>query len=166
MVLENGWEYVDREIGKKIACIVPVFVDVKGDKYIILIKEFRIPLKKYVIGLPAGLVGDVEEGEDLEKGALRELIEETGYSGRIRYLTHGPSSAGLSNEIIHLYMADQLEKVGEGGGDETENIEVISVLESEIKTWLENESKKENCLVDLKVYQGLYFVKVMEDIID
>lgn len=160
IVIENGWEYAERTVGKKIACIAPVLVQ-DNKKHLVLIKEFRVALKKYVISCPAGLIGDNKE-EDMEAGALRELEEETGYTGRLRYIMHGPPSAGMSNEVIHFYVADKLVKIGSGGGDDTENIEVILVPLNDVKTWLEEAAKQSDQLIDPKIYVGLYYTTLLD----
>jgi ADP-ribose pyrophosphatase len=161
LVNRNSWEYAERTTGNKIACIAPVLIE-DGRKYFILIKEFRVSLQKYIIACPAGLIGDNDVEENMEAGALRELEEETGYRGRLRYVTHGPPSAGMSNEVIHFYVADQLIKVGKGGGDSTENIEVIVVPMDNITWYLQCAAKEEDKLVDPKVYVGLYYAALLD----
>ncbi len=62
------------------------------------------------------MVGDHDAQESLEDGAKRELREETGYSGgQIEYLFNGPSSAGMTSEILSFYLAHGLRKVEEVG---------------------------------------------------
>ena len=158
VVKEGNWEYVERTNGNEVVYIVPIL---KTDrKYVIFIKEYRIPLKAYVVGFPAGLVGDTVE-ETIETAAQRELIEETGYKAeRMRYLTKGPSSSGLSPENVHFYLADRLTQLTLGGGDETENISVHKVPLEEANNWLESEMKKGSVL-DVKAYLGLYFAEKM-----
>jgi ADP-ribose pyrophosphatase len=125
----------------------------------ILIDQYRVPLGKRVVEFPAGLVGDSEAAEEsLETAALRELIEETGYSAaRMERVASGPPSAGLSPESVDIFLATGLRKVGEGGGDETEDIEVALVPLSEVDSWLEKKIA-EGCAVDPKVYAGLYLL--------
>ncbi len=158
VVRQGTWEYVERTTGKDVAYIIPILIK-DGTPYLIFIKEWRIPVQQYVIGFPAGLVGDVDSGEDIEVAASRELIEETGYSaGRMRLMCSGPPSAGLSNETIHFYIADQLKVVGLGGGDETESIDVLTVPLDNVQIWLERQSMKENIVIGPKVYIGLYWI--------
>jgi len=161
IVVDNGWEYAERTVGKRIAIIAPVLVSDSG-KYLVVIREFRVALNKYVVSCPAGLIGDIDNEESMEAGALRELEEETGYRGRLRYITHGPPSAGMSNEVIHFYVADQLVKVGNGGGDSTENIEVILVPLDQVTSWLEEAAKRSDQLVDPKIYVGLYYTTLLD----
>jgi ADP-ribose pyrophosphatase len=156
LVERNGWEYVTRNT-KDVAIIMPVMDDGK----IILIKEFRQPLQKYVIGLPAGLVGDKGEDEEVSDAAGRELIEETGFQAECieLLLENSPSSSGMTTETFNFLMASKLTKVSEGGGDDTEDIEVIIIDPRDIEThkieWL-----KQGYVIDPKIYIGLYFLNL------
>ncbi|EPH93638.1 hydrolase, NUDIX family [Enterococcus faecalis 13-SD-W-01] len=78
---------------------------------LLLVKQFRKPLEKVILEIPAGKI-DPGENNSPEKTALRELEEETGY--RAQSLTHLTSmylSPGFANEILHIYHAHDLEKV-------------------------------------------------------
>lgn len=151
------WEFVERVNASGAVIIIPALIK-DGKPHIVLIKEYRVPLQAYNISLPAGLVGDVHSGEDYKEAAQRELLEETGYeAGRLRHLTEGYASSGLSNELLVFYLADQLEKFSDGGGDGTEDITVQVVPIDEIDGWLE-ERKKEHCCIDPKIYIALYFI--------
>src|SRR2546423_578807 len=97
LVRRNGWEYVERPHGGGAVFILAVTVDGAA----LLTKEYRVPLDKVVVGLPAGLVGDLDAKETLEIAVKREIIEETGYEAEtVEFLTAGPTSAGLTNEVI------------------------------------------------------------------
>ena len=101
------WEYADRHTCAGAVAIVAV----TDDRRLILVEQFRIPLSRNVIELPAGLVGDVagEEHEDMAVAARRELLEETGYeAGDMRWLFAGPSSAGLTSELVDFFLAERL----------------------------------------------------------
>ncbi|EKD26525.1 MAG: NUDIX hydrolase [uncultured bacterium] len=155
-LLKKGrWEFVER---KGITGIV-VIIAITHDNKIILTEQFRPPVNRNVIELPAGLVGDIpgEEHESLETAAKRELLEETGYkAGKLTQIFQGPPSAGLSKEIVTFFLATDLVKDGHGGGDETEDIIVHSVKVAEFDTWINNKIN-EDLLVDPKIYAGLYF---------
>ena len=163
LVVEDNWEYVERVGNMEAAIIVPVFVDVTypiGDprrNKIVIIQEYRVPLKQNCYGLPAGLVGDHESNEDPLIAAHRELEEETGYkAGQMRYLMSGPPSSGLSNEKLHFYLADKLVKVSDEVGVGGEQITVHLVQIDEAYEWLMN-VVDDNNVVDPKVFLGLYF---------
>jgi ADP-ribose pyrophosphatase len=151
------WEYVERTKTSGIVAVLPI----TDQDEIILVEQFRIPVGKRTIELPAGLAGDVagEETEELAKAAQRELLEETGYEAQtMELLTEGPPSSGLCTEIITFFRARGLKKVGDGGGDGTENIQVHHVPRAGINAWLEAR-RAAGCLVDYKIYATLYFTK-------
>ena len=113
-----------------------------------------------VVDLPAGLAGDnsVNHGEDLAEAARRELRAETGYDARqMTLLTEGPSSAGLTSEIVTFFHAEHSRKVGDGGGDDSENIQVHEVALPEIEAWLTQQAAQEKW-IDPKIYAALFFV--------
>lgn len=160
IIKEGNWEYIERTTGKHVVYIIPVNKNKFGENEFIFIEEYRIPLKRIVVGFPAGLVGDLDylSKEKIVTAAYRELEEETGYTaGRMRYLVSGPSSSGLSDEIIHTYLADKLIKTGNGGGVDGENIEVHKVPFHKAEDWLAERDKMDEYVIDIKVYIGLYF---------
>ena len=92
---------------------------------IILVKQFRYPVNKVTIEIPAGKLDS--EGEDPLICAERELSEETGFTaGKIRKLTSIATTVGFSNEWIHLYVAEDL-KPGKQHTDEDEFINCLKV---------------------------------------
>lgn len=123
-VLKDGtWEYVARARG--IAAAVIVAVD---DGHIVLVEQYRVPLGRRCLELPAGLVGDEVAGESAEVAAARELEEETGYrADRIEPLGVFHSSPGMVSEGFTLVRATGLARVGDGGGQEDEDIVVHRV---------------------------------------
>jgi len=131
------WEYVSRTRGMRAAAIIAID---KGD--VILVEQYRVPIGKICLEIPAGLIGDdpAFEGEAPEAAAMRELEEETGYrAGRMENLGEFYSSPGLVTESFTLLRAHDLTKVGEGGGTESEDITVHRVplrqLESFVAQW-------------------------------
>lgn len=154
------WEYVERVNANEAAIIIPVLIK-DSVRYMVLIEEWRIPLQGYNVGLPAGLLGDHGE-EEAVAGARRELVEETGYEpGRMRYVCSGPPSSGLSNEILHFFVADKLTKVSDEVGVDGEDITVHVVPLSEVEAWL-NEKSKQGRFIDPKVYMGLWFTTKLD----
>ena len=75
---QGKWEYVSRSRGIKAAVILAV-----EDGHVLLVEQFRVPLGKNCIELPAGLIGDETAGEYPLVAAGRELEEETGYRAEI-----------------------------------------------------------------------------------
>jgi ADP-ribose diphosphatase len=139
------WEALERlGIG---GIVVMVAVTPAGN--VILEKQFRPPVGREVLELPAGLV---ESDESMEVAAKRELIEETGWSaGKIEFLTEGPLSTGASTEALRAYLCTDLVHVGKNGGDDNEIIEVIEVPIHQAQEFLRT-AQKNGTLVDLKVF--------------
>ncbi|MEL7197653.1 MAG: NUDIX hydrolase [Pseudomonadota bacterium] len=124
------WEYVGRARGIRAAAIIAIDEDPDGTRHVILVSQYRVPLSKFCLEVPAGLVGDSEgsEGEPAIDAAARELEEETGYrAGSIEVLGEFYSSPGMVSECFTLLRATDLTKISEGGGLEDENITVHRV---------------------------------------
>lgn len=155
LLARGRWEYVTRTRGRLAAAIVALTYDDE----LVLVEQRRVPVDAQTIELPAGLIGDVDEGEAPELAARRELVEETGYEAQtLREVARGPSSAGLADEQIVIYLATDLRRVHAGGGDATEDIVVHHVPLSEVDAWLATQTAAGK-LVDLKVYAGLHFAR-------
>lgn len=113
------WEYVGRSRGIRAA----VMLAVDDADHVLLVEQYRVPLQSMCLELPAGLVGDQAEGEAIEAAAARELEEETGYrAARIEPLGDFASSPGMVSETFTLVRCTGLERVGEGGGVDDEDI--------------------------------------------
>jgi len=153
---DNGWEWVRRNNCRTVVVILPLL---DGDKTV-FVEQFRKPVGKYLIEFPAGLVGDGEDfGENVKLAAARELEEETGYyPDKLSYMVEGPASAGLSNENLEIFLAEGLNKTGEGGGVEGEDIVVHVVDLDKAEEWL-RAKQDEGKVIDLKVWGGLYFLE-------
>jgi len=117
------WEYVGRARGIRAAAILAIDAGA-----VILVGQYRVPLGKYCLEFPAGLIGDETDGEDALTSAIRELEEETGYrAAQWAEIGEFASSSGLLGETFALVKATGLIKVGEGGGTEHEEIVVHRV---------------------------------------
>ena len=120
---EGTWEYVARARDIRAAVIVAIDADC-----VILVEQHRVPIGGPCLELPAGLVGDETEGEEIEAAAIRELEEETGYrAARMTELGDYFSSSGMSSEGFTLLRAEGLTRVGDGGGVAGESIAVHRV---------------------------------------
>jgi len=120
---QGKWEYVSRTRGIQAAVILAI-----DDGAVILVEQFRVPLGQRCLELPAGLVGDEDEGESVETSAARELEEETGYRpARVENLGFFYSSPGMVSEGFTLVRASELTRVSDGGGVAGEDITVHRV---------------------------------------
>ena len=133
------WEYVGRARGIRAAVILAIDEDADG-RHVLLVDQYRVPLGKRCIELPAGLVGDHDAGEDASLAASRELEEETGYlPGRLESLGKFFSSPGMVSESFTLFRAHDLVKTGDGGGVDSEDIRVhrvpLATLPDQITAW-------------------------------
>lgn len=152
-VERDGWEYITRK-QKGIVVIFPI-IETCGKYNLVLIDEYRKPLDRRVISLPAGLV---DVGEGAFDAARRELEEETGYRANSLELVGSdfPLSPGLTDECFNLFIARSLEKVSSGGGDENEDIKVVTIETDGFNDKL-NEMRSKGLLIDPKIYMGAYF---------
>jgi ADP-ribose pyrophosphatase len=158
LVSRDGWEYADRP---KVSGIV-IIVAVTKENKVLLVEQHRPPVGGPVVELPAGLAGDVagQEEEALEEAARRELLEETGYRAEsFTKLFEGPPSAGVSSEVLTFFRAEGLTKVTDGGGDESEDIQIHEVPLDQITQWLLGRAETEGVQIDPKIFAGLFFVK-------
>ncbi len=143
---KGRWEYVGRTRGIEAAVIVAVDND-----HILLVEQYRVPLGRRCLELPAGLVGDEDAGEALESAAARELEEETGYRpAAVRAAGKFASSPGMVSESFTLVVASGLTKVGDGGGVAGEDILVHRVPLAEIAGFIEAK-RAEGLAMDVKL---------------
>jgi 8-oxo-dGTP pyrophosphatase MutT (NUDIX family) len=92
---------------------------------VVLVRQYRPPLERMELGLPAGLV---ERGEKPESAARRELLEETGYSGgEWEPLGALASSPSLKDNWAYLFLARGVEEVAPPDPDEHELVELVKV---------------------------------------
>lgn len=140
------WEYVSRTQGVGAAVILAV-----DDGHVLLVEQYRVPLGRSCLELPAGLIGDENESEAVESAAARELEEETGYRpARMTGLGHYYSSPGMISEGFTLLRAEGLTKVSEGGGVEGENIIVHRVKLADVPAFVAAK-RAEGCGIDVRL---------------
>ncbi len=154
MVQRGTWEYATRNTQRPAVGIVAI----TDDQRVILVEQFRPPVGRAVVELPAGLVGDIAgaENETLLEAAKRELWEETGYAAtEWTDLGSGLSSPGLTDEAIVLFLARGLEQTGPGGGDASEEITIHTVGVGDVASWL----IAHNHTADMKLLAGLYLAQ-------
>ena len=101
-----------------------VIVAFRDENTILLVKQYRYPIAKTVLELPAG---KLEKGEDPFEAAKRELEEETGYcANKWTDLGYINTSPGFSDETLHIYLATGLAQQ-ETERDEDEFIELFTL---------------------------------------
>lgn len=144
---EGPWEYVSRARG--IRAVVIVAID--DDDQVLLIDQYRVPLGRRCLELPAGLVGDDHADDTPESAAVRELEEETGYTASdIENLGDYHSSPGMVSESFTLVRLRGLSRIGEGGGIEGEDIIVHRVPFAEVPAFVAAK-RAEGMAVDVKL---------------
>ena len=143
---KGKWEYVGRARGIKAAVILAI-----EDGDVILVEQYRVPLGRNCLELPAGLIGDEEAGEAIETAAARELEEETGYrSAHIEVVGCFYSSPGMVSESFTLVRARGLAKVSAGGGVAGEDIIVHRVALTKLADFI-TLKRSEGCGIDVKL---------------
>lgn len=145
-------EYKSGNAGIREVAIHPggaVVVPVLDDGRIVMIRQFRYPIQKVLLELPAG---KLEKGEDPMHCAVRELEEETGYkSDDFVKLGAIYTTPGFCTEILHIYMAKNL-KPGDHNREEGEyGMEVFEFTMDEIEEMI-----RKGELTDAKSICGIY----------
>ncbi|MFH1877265.1 MAG: NUDIX hydrolase [Candidatus Omnitrophota bacterium] len=149
---EVVWESVERKDLPDSIVIIPKLVP--SGKFV-LIKQFRHPLEKYVIGFPAGLyAGDLNH-------ALKELKEETGYTGRIvdasPELKANSGMTNMSTRVVYAEIDENapVNKYPEQELEPSEDIEVLLVEKKDMKGFLMSEYEK-----GAEIGAGLWYIFV------
>lgn len=121
VVLPDGRSAV-REVAEHAPVVVIVPLD--GDGNVLLVRQYRLPVQQSLLELPAG---GIDAGESVEEAVQRELREETGQrAGRLERLAAFYASPGYCDELMHLYLATELEP-SPLTADSDENIEVVLI---------------------------------------
>ena len=111
-----------REIVEHDDCVAIIAVDAEDN--LLLVRQFRKPVEKELLEIPAG---GIDPGEDAEAAVRREMREETGYlPGKVESLGGFYSTPGYCSEYLYLYLASDLTP-GQLVAEDTENIEVVRV---------------------------------------
>jgi ADP-ribose pyrophosphatase len=140
------WEYASR--ARDIGAVV-ILAEHEGK--VILVEQPRVAPDCRCIELPAGLVGDLDPDATVESTAIQELEEETGFTAeRVEQLGEFYSSPGMLSEGFTIVRAHGVSKVGEGGGDENEDIKVHLVARADIPNFLE-QKRAEGIGIDAKL---------------
>jgi len=146
--LPNG-ETATREIVRHPGAVAVVAII---DNKMLVVEQYRKPLEKVQVEIPAG---KLDTGEEPEAAARRELEEETGYRARsIVHLQSFSTSPGFADEIIHLYFTDDLEK-GEVQLDEDEFLACEAITLEQAQLYIQ-----EGRICDAKTLLAVYAWRV------
>lgn len=148
-VRDGKWEYVRRVGGVRAVAIV---AETDAGE-VLLVEQFRVPLGRRCLELPAGLIGDDHGGQDDDsiRAAHRELEEETGYrAARMVKLGDYYASPGMVSEGFTLVCAQGLEKVGDGGGVDGEQIIVHHVARADLTRFVA-QARADGIGIDVKL---------------
>ncbi|NHN28807.1 NUDIX hydrolase [Paenibacillus agricola] len=142
--LPNG-NIATREIVKHPGAVAVLAI---VDDRMLVVEQYRKPLERNQIEIPAG---KLDAGEDPLDAAKRELEEETGYScDTLKLISSFYTSPGFADEIIHLYVAEQLIK-GEAHLDEDEFLDVESITLDQAQQYM-----REGRISDAKTITAVY----------
>ncbi|MCS7201592.1 MAG: NUDIX hydrolase [Dictyoglomus sp.] len=150
--LPNG-KIGKREIVEHPGAVAILPIDQEGG--IFFVKQYRMCTGEILLEIPAG---KLNYGEDPYQCAIRELEEEIGYKAKDLKLIHAFfTSPGISNEILYLFEAKDLEKT-QINPDEDEFLEIIIIKRENLKKLI-----KENKIKDAKTLIALYYYLTKED---
>ena len=133
------------------ATVLPLLETPEGIR-VVMVRNQRVTVDRFLLELPAG---GVDQGEDPLVAAGRELIEETGYkAGSVEPLCTFLTTPGLTDELMHVYVARDLEHVGQ----KLEPYESLSVELHDPKSVIEmidrNEIVDGKTMLTIKMAQG------------
>src|SRR5699024_7960414 len=122
----------------------------------VLVRQYRKPLEKAIVEIPAG---KMEQNERPELTAIRELEEETGYTtNQLSFVTSFYTSPGFADELMHIYMTTDLRRLDEKvAGDDDEFIEMVELTLDEAKELVMKED-----IHDAKTNYAILYLEQME----
>lgn len=137
-----------REIVEHGAAVAIVALDASGT--VLLVRQYRKPVESHLLEIPAG---GVEPGEDPAEAARRELQEETGFVPRkLEHLVSFYTTPGFSTELMHLYLATELEP-DRLPSDDDESIQVVRLPLTDVVRFIAHGE-----IADAKTLVGLLMV--------
>jgi len=145
--LKRGhWEFASRANDIRAVAILA-----EHEGKLILVDQPRVAPNRRCLELPAGLVGDQDPNATIESTAVKELEEETGYTAtNVERIGDFYSSPGMLSEGFTLVRASGLTRIGEGGGDENEDINVHLVPRENIARFIA-EKREQGFGIDVKL---------------
>src|SRR5699024_4951008 len=142
-----------REIVKHSGAVA--VIPMTSDRKIVFVEQYRKPLEKSLVEIPAG---KLEQGEKPEVTAVRELEEETGYTtNNLTFVTSFYTSPGFADELMYIYLADDLIPLDEPVlGDDDEFVEKVILTLDEAKQYV-----TEQRIHDAKTAYALLYLQLM-----
>src|SRR5690625_797173 len=130
-------------------------IPITKDNKIVFVEQYRKPLEKSIVEIPAG---KLERGEHPEVTAIRELEEETGYTtDHLTFVTSFYTSPGFADELMYIYLADELKPLEQPIlGDEDEFVEKVMLTLDEAKRYME-----EKRIHDAKTAYALLYLQLL-----
>lgn len=131
-------------------------IPITKDNKIVFVKQYRKPLEKPLIEIPAG---KLEQGEKPKITAVRELEEETGYTtNELSFVTSFYTSPGFANEIMYIYLTTDLEVLEQPvAGDEDEFVEVVELTLNEAQQYVVDEK-----IHDAKTNYAILYLEMLK----
>lgn len=131
-------------------------IPITQDQKIVFVEQYRKPLEKSLIEIPAG---KLELGEKPEVTAIRELEEETGYTtNQLTYVTSFYTSPGFADELMYIYLTDQLERLEKPvPGDEDEFVELVELTLTEAEEYVQKQR-----IHDAKTNYAILYLQTLE----
>jgi ADP-ribose pyrophosphatase len=124
------------------------------DGKIVFVRQYRKPLERTIVEIPAG---KLEKGEKPEVTARRELVEETGYTcENMEHIISFYTSPGFADELVHLYYASGL-KAGPQQAEEDEFLDVLELTLEEAE-----KLEKSQDIYDAKTSYALLYLKIQQ----
>lgn len=153
VTLPNG-KLSKRELIKHPGAVA--IIPITNENKIVFVEQYRKPLEKSIVEIPAG---KLEPGEKPESTAIRELEEETGYTARnVTKLTSFYTSPGFADELMHIYFAKDIEKLEVPPAmDEDEFVEILELSLDEAKKLVE-----EQRIHDAKTIYAILYLEMRE----
>ena len=142
-----------REVVEHNAAVAIVPID--DHENILFVRQYRHPTKEHLLEVPAGII---EKGEHPADTAMRELQEEIGYkAGKMKFLAKIHPAIGFANEIMSVFLAENLEKTNH----KRDKDEFLEIMPTELDKSLD--LIWENKITDVKTIIGLLWLQKIID---
>lgn len=133
-------------------------IPITDQNKLIMVKQYRKPIEKVLLEIPAGKI-DPDEVNHPQETAARELEEETGYrANSLTLVTSMYVSPGFANELLHIYFAQDLRKVSDPRPmDDDEILELYQLTLNEAKEAIAN-----GCIRDAKTIVAIQYWELQQ----